>query len=282
MGIGYSFRNKMATATKNRRPSNADSDKDSTEEELERLIFGDSAGFRDNLRSFKDASDARKSKDLVVAGDRDSSNDEEEEGRTGLEGLADKDLFFLDDTPGDAPMIPVVGDGDESSDSAAEGAAWSDSDDERITVSLTSRTQLRKLRKTEADDMITGKEYSRRLRKQFQLLNPVPEWVKTARGPVRKKRRTSDGSEVTDSSDEDGDVDVDGEEGNLSAQPLARLLQDVDALTRRTGSKDGAKKRRRLKPEKIDIQRMKDTVSSGPSAITCIQVLPPLPLIISS
>jgi U3 small nucleolar RNA-associated protein 18 len=45
--------------------------------------------------------------------------------------------------------------------------AWSDSDDERISVSLAARPQLRKLRRTEAEDVITGKEYSRRLRKQY-------------------------------------------------------------------------------------------------------------------
>jgi U3 small nucleolar RNA-associated protein 18 len=245
----------MATTTEDWRRRSIDSDKDSTEEELERLIFGDRAGFRDNLRNFKDVSEV-KSKDVVLA----DASDDDEEGRTGLEGLADKDLFFLDDTPGDAPAIPL-GAEDDDSDSGRDGAAWSDSDDERITVSLTSRTQLRKLRKTADDDVITGKEYSRRLRKQFQLLNQVPEWVKNVNKPVRKKRRTSSGSEVTDSSADEMDID---EEGSLSAQPLVRLLQDVDALTRTMSSKDGVKKKRRLREGTIDIQRMKDIAASGP------------------
>jgi U3 small nucleolar RNA-associated protein 18 len=47
-----------------------------------------------------------------------------------------------------------------------DAPAWSDSDDERISVSLAARPQLRKLRRTAAEDVITGKEYSRRLRKQ--------------------------------------------------------------------------------------------------------------------
>lgn len=245
----------MAATTEERRRRSIDSDKDSTEEELERLIFGDSAGFRDNLRSFKDAREV-KSKEVVLV----DASDDDEEGRTGLEGLADKDLFFLDDTPGDAPVLPLAGE-DDDSDSGRDGAAWSDSDDERITVSLTSRTQLRKLRKTAEDDLITGKEYSRRLRKQFQLLNPVPEWVQNASKPARKKRRTSSGSEATDSSADEMDID---DEGSLSAPPLARLLQDVDALTRTTSSKDGVRKKRRLREGTIDIQRMKDIVSHGP------------------
>ncbi|KIW05736.1 uncharacterized protein PV09_03593 [Verruconis gallopava] len=266
----------MATALKDRTLRDDESDKDSTEEELERLVFGDSAGFRENVRSFKDAAAQGKSKELVVA-----EHSEEEDGATGLEGLADEDLFFLDDTPGDAPVVTSSAgqDGGESSD---DGAAWTDSDDERVTVSLASRTQLRKLRQTAADDVITGKEYSRRLRKHFRLLNPVPEWVHAASGAgkARKKRRTSTGSETTESSDDEMDVDEE-DEGNLSAQPLARLLQDVDALTR-TSQQNGAGKKRKLRPEMIDIQRMKDIVSSGPSSVTCLQVHPSLPLIISS
>lgn len=55
---------------------------------------------------------------------------------------------------------------------------------------------------------------------------------------------------------------VDGED--LSAQPLARLLQDADSLTRRTDT--GAAKRK-LRPEVIDIQRMKDIATKGPVSL---------------
>jgi U3 small nucleolar RNA-associated protein 18 len=257
----------MSTALKDRRKHDDDSDKDSTEEELERLIFGDSAGFRENIRSFADTGALAKVTDLVLADDQDN-----EEDATGLEGLADQDLFFLDDRPGDAPILPVFVDGDdESIDGRGDVAAWTDSDDERITISLASRTQLRKLRRTEADDIVTGKEYSRRLRKQFQLLSPVPAWVSTANGSAgraRKKRRTSSGSEVTDSSEDEMDVD-DDKESNLIAQPLAQLLRDVDSLTRTT-QKNGTSKNRKLRPEVIDIQRMKDIVSSGPVSTSSV------------
>ena len=46
-------------------------------------------------------------------------------------------------------------------------AAWEDSDDERLVVSLASVPRLRKLRRTEAEDVISGKDYVRRLRKQY-------------------------------------------------------------------------------------------------------------------
>jgi U3 small nucleolar RNA-associated protein 18 len=67
------------------------------------------------------------------------------------------------------------------------------------------------------------------------------------------------GSSVSySSSDEEMDVDED----DLSAQPLAKLLQDADSLTRRTDSNTASK--RKLRPEVIDIQRMKDITTSGP------------------
>lgn len=50
-------------------------EKDETEQELERLVFGDSAGFRDGLRE---------SSDVEV-----EDSEQEEEGATGLEGLDD-------------------------------------------------------------------------------------------------------------------------------------------------------------------------------------------------
>jgi U3 small nucleolar RNA-associated protein 18 len=78
-------------------------------------------------------------------------------------------LFFLDS--GDAEVAgKEIGQafGEEEEDViGGEVPAWSDSDDEKISVSLSARPQLRKLRRTEAEDVITGKEYSRRLRKQY-------------------------------------------------------------------------------------------------------------------
>lgn len=56
-------------------------EKDAAEEELERLVFGDSEGFREGLRDFK-------------LDDGDMDEDEEEDGDTesGLEGMDDADV----------------------------------------------------------------------------------------------------------------------------------------------------------------------------------------------
>lgn len=45
--------------------------------------------------------------------------------------------------------------------------AWEDSDDERMMVSLMSVPRLRKLRTFEGEDVINGKEYTGRLRRQY-------------------------------------------------------------------------------------------------------------------
>jgi U3 small nucleolar RNA-associated protein 18 len=55
---------------------------------------------------------------------------------------------------------------------------------------------------------------------------------------------------------------MDVDEDDLSAQPLARLLQDADSLTRRAETHGSNK--RKLRPEVIDIQRIKDITTSGP------------------
>lgn len=57
------------------------------------------------------------------------------------------------------PLEPVIVD-------HAVAPAWEDSDDEGLKISLASYGQRRKLRDTEADDFVSGKEYSRRLRRQ--------------------------------------------------------------------------------------------------------------------
>lgn len=54
----------------------------------------------------------------------------------------------------------------EVESSSDEGAAWEDSDDDRIMISLASNPRLRKLRRDEAEDVVSGREYIKRLRKQ--------------------------------------------------------------------------------------------------------------------
>jgi hypothetical protein len=223
--------------------------KDAEEEELERLIFGDSAGFMEGLDNFSA---------VRATGAYGEGSDEEQDDDADLDNVADDNLFFFDSGPVAAPAGSVAVAQVEESDDDDE-PAWEDSDDERLVVSLASVPQLRKLRETAEDDMVNGKEYARRLRKQYERLYPAPDWAAHAAGAANKKRRrTMDDDESGDESASDMDVDED----DLSTQPLARLLKDADIFSRT--STRGPTKKRKLQAGTIDIQRLKDVSKAGP------------------
>ena len=133
--------------------------------------------------------------------------------------------------------------------------AWVDSDDERMMISLASSPRLRKLRVSDAEDLVNGKEYTKRLRRQFERLNPIPDWANpSATKRPRKRRRTSSDADSSEGGSSGDEMAIDG--GELSVQPLAKLLQNADSLTRTTPTTPSGRKR--LRPEVIDIQRTKD------------------------
>jgi len=168
-------------------------------------------------------------------------------------------LFFLDSgvtTQQSQALVPLKEtESEDDAETGREPAAWEDSDDERLVVSLASVPRLRKLRKTEDEDLITGKEYARRLRAQYERLYQAPDWANPQPSHHKKRPRHADdissGSEAGDS-----DIDMDGDSSDLVVQPLAKLLQGGGALTR--GRDTGPNKKRKLRPEVLDIQRMKD------------------------
>lgn len=226
--------------------------KDAEEVELERLIFGDSAGFKEGLDNFALNR---------TAGMYGGVSDEEQDDDADLENVADDNLFFFDTGPEAAPAGSVAVTKADESEDEDDKPAWDDSDDERLVVSLASVPQLRKLRETADDDMVNGKEYARRLRKQYERLYPAPEWAAHATGKAKKRRRTLDDEESEEESGSDMDVDED----DLSTQPLARLLKDADILARNTAR--GPAKRRKLQAGTIDIQRLKDVSKAGPVSL---------------
>ena len=223
--------------------------KDSEEEELERLIFGDSAGFKNGLDNFS------LSRTAGMYGD---GSDEEQDDNADLENVADDNLFFFDTGPEAAPAGSVALTKADESEDEEDQPAWDDSDDERLVVSLASIPQLRKLRETAEDDMVNGKEYARRLRKQYERLYPAPDWAAHATGKAKKRRRTLDDDESGEESGSDMEVDED----DLSTQPLAKLLKDADLLSQNTAR--GPAKRRKLQAGTVDIQRLKDVSKAGP------------------
>lgn len=132
------------------------------------------------------------------------------------------------------------------------------------------QSKLRKLRNTESEDVISGTEYIRRLRRQFQRMNPTPEW---ADPELASKRRKTD----SDDSDVDRDEDMDSDEDEqLAAQPLAKLLQNTTELTRiEDNTKSGSK--RKLRQEVVDIQRLKDVGKTQPVRLTPDKTIQSIP-----
>lgn len=150
-----------------------------------------------------------------------------------------------------------------------EGAAWYDSDDDRIVVSLASNKLLRKLRHFEGEDLITGSEYIRRLREQYKKLHPQPQWAKTSiaealkkeenrESPIKRPRHSIDRNENQDSDDEE----------NLSSLPLSQLLSDIRSFKPLSG------RRQYLKPETINIQRSRNIADSYTAPVTSLQFHP--------
>ena len=225
-------------------------EKDEEEEELERLVFGDSAGFKEGIKSF--------SLDPLPTALGESSDEERNEDGN-LDNIADQDLFFFDSGPTVAPTALVHTDTEEED---GDKPAWDDSDDDKLVVSLASVPQLRKLREAEEDNMVDGKEYVRRLRKQYLRLHPTPDWALHATGKVKRKRTRA----VEDAeSEEDSVSDMDVDDEDLSTQPLARLLKDADILSRNLGRNPS--KRRKLQAGTVDIQRLKDVCKAGPACV---------------
>ncbi|KAK5990642.1 putative U3 small nucleolar RNA-associated protein 18 [Cladobotryum mycophilum] len=237
-------------------------DKDSDEEDLERLVFGDRSGFRDNLF---------KSDGIFGKSEKDGKEVQLANEDTGhLEEVDDADLFMIDTGPASgAPKAPKPAAAAKTEQ--GDAPAWEDSDDGRLTISLATNNRLRKLRLTEGEDMVSGTEYSRRLRQQYLRLNPAPAWAKEAEGRPTKRRRRS--SAASDSSDESGS-DSDGE---VSAQPLEKFLRDINSLA---GA--GSSKKRRLRPEIIDIQRTREIPDKHHASVECISFHPQYPVLLSA
>ncbi|KAG2414231.1 hypothetical protein HFD88_003422 [Aspergillus terreus] len=251
-------------------------EKDEAEEKLERLLFGDDDGFTGALKS-------QNARGLVALGresdesDADDDHDSEEDDVEGkdLDDVDDADLFFLDSGAG-----PVSTDAAESttstisseaeSDDDGPPALWHDSDDERMTISLASHQRLRKLRVAESEDIISGKEYIRRLRRQFTQLHPVPGWVEQA---TQKQRGEDSDSDRGDGMDTDDDDEI------SPMQPLAKLLQGATDLTKLEDTRGG---KRRLRQEMLDIHRLKDVGRDQPSSVDSLMFHPHYPLLLSS
>lgn len=256
--------NDSDNAPSRKKPVVAMQEPDSDEEDLERLVFGSKVSFGESL--FKAGSligtlDDKEGKELELA-DADTG---------GLEDVDDADLFMIDTAPsGAVPQATTVASKAKKAEHG-DRPAWEDSDDDRLAISLANHTRLRKLRLTEAEDLVSGTEYSRRLRQRYLQLHPAPAWAKEAEGRPTKRRRRSSAS--SGSSDESGSES----DGDVSAQPLEDFLRDVKSL-----SGAGGPKKRRLRPEIIDIQRTREISDTHLAPVECLSFHPEYPVLLSA
>ncbi|KAK4230634.1 WD40-repeat-containing domain protein [Podospora fimiseda] len=247
-------------------------DKDSDEEDLERLVLGSKVTWRDQLFRDDFLPDVSDSKALVPAAAA-AKDDHDQATRKAL----DDSMLFAIDTgkPTDGPLFQETA-AEVTSAEPQDAPAWEDSDDERLTVSLATASRLRKLRTFEGEDVVNGVEYSQRLRQQYLRLYPLPEW---AAPPGAKRRRRSSAADDDLSSDSELE-NSDGEEIE-SALPLDAFLRSAASFAPTDSSN---KKRRKLRPETLDIQRTRDIPDSHKSGggVSSLAFHPSRPILLST
>lgn len=127
------------------------------------------------------------------------------------------DLFFTDRSADTVVSVypeeeSEESDGHEDDLALERKPVWVDDEEENVTVNVAKVNRLRKLRKGEDENVISGSEYVSRLRAQHVKLNPGTDWAR-----VDSKLDRSSDDELTD--DENGAV-------------VSRGYEDVDDVLR--------------------------------------------------
>ncbi|KAL1956593.1 hypothetical protein VTO42DRAFT_7004 [Malbranchea cinnamomea] len=259
-------------------------DKDNDEAKLEQLLFGDVESFHNALMGHEVEYEEQPPSSEAELFEKESESDSD------LAHIDDTELFFFDtgtvvtskESPSTAAKTLSSQQGHGNLNPLVE--AWEDSDDERLRISLAGNDRLRKLRLTEAEDVISGKEYIKRLRRQFERLHPTPEWAKGTSGRCSKRRKTNrstlDGRYEEDDSDYSGEEE-DKEEEPMSSRPLALLLQNATTIIRADNARN-FKEKCNLRAGVLDIERLKDVGGSQPSSVDSLCFHPHYPLLLSS
>lgn len=231
-----------------------------TEKSLEAAVFGD----EDFFDRFAEKPGSQHTQ---------SDSDFETERANGIDlaKLEDDQLFMIDDGQSDGHDSAAQLDDNEIQKTEEQhdkrASVWQDSDDENISISLASVARLRKLRRVEGDDIVTGPEYSRLLQAQFERIYPVPDWALPA-SHRRKRRRSNEESSDDDENMRSSEV--------LGSDPLKALFRSSERYTK-------ASKTRILKPGKLDIRRLRDANHQSPShsALQTLSFHPYLPLMLT-
>jgi U3 small nucleolar RNA-associated protein 18 len=169
-------------------------------------------------------------------------------------GQAPQDHVQSDAEDDEDLIIPEVPESDEDEEVSVirqdipqqpkktKAPAWTDPDDVNVQVSLASNNRLRKLRDAPSDDTVGGREYERRLRRQFEQINPTPDWASIARKKserVKRRRPSASGSESGE--------DV-----------VPELLASTAGIL-------GTTKSRPIPPSTLSIERLRDANQAAPA-----------------
>ncbi|KAI0662344.1 WD40 repeat-like protein [Cubamyces menziesii] len=135
-------------------------------------------------------------------------------GGNEYQDVSDDELFALDEAPPDqstsVASAPFNLPGPSTSRKAS---AWTDADDTTLEVSLATDKRRRKLRDALAEDTVGGRDYERRLRRQYEKINPTPEWASNARKRLHstsaagKRRRSTSSETEAEEEDQQGALD---------------------------------------------------------------------------
>lgn len=189
-----------------------------------------------------------------------SGSEDEESGDEDSQESGESDES--DDEDEDEDQVEVDTHKIASTSTSATGRkapAWTDPDDANLNVSLASNRRLRKLRDAASEDAVGGKEYERRLRRQFEKINPTPEWATKARTKLhpsskQKRRRPS--------------ISSSDEESRLGDDDLPELLASTGGIL--------GQRPKTLQSGTLSIERLRDANLSARSegAIKAVQFHP--------
>ncbi|PHU05819.1 U3 small nucleolar RNA-associated protein 18 -like protein [Capsicum chinense] len=121
---------------------------------------------------------------------------------------------------------------------------WVDEEEEKTSINIASVNRLRKLRKEEGEDVISGSTYVERLRAQYAKLNPGTEWAKID-------------FQVRSYSSDDEDSDEEGKDGSKDVKLVDDILQSNEDLV--------VKSRTKLLPGLLEYSRLVDANAVDPS-----------------
>lgn len=176
-------------------------------------------------------------------------DDEEEKGD---DGGNDSAMFFVDRLA-DSALSVYEGDAQLVQEGIREvekerKPVWVDDEEEKTSIKIASVNRLRKLRKEEGEDVISGSTYVERLRAQHAKLNPGTEWAQ-----IDSQGRSY--SSDDEDSDEEG-KHIEGY-GSKDVKLVDDILQSNEDLV--------VKSRTKLLPGLLEYSRLVDANAFDPS-----------------